>query len=127
MEETYEEWYDTFRKSEMLYKKVAVLLEPYVCNHLPKTPTNLLQAKNALLSVLALLRKADIPKSRTYDLFYLRTLESVYFLLTKGDYPTACDRIDEVLGENGTEELYDGLIRLLEKVENGDFPDTYIK
>jgi len=127
MEETYEEWYDTFRKSEMLYKKVAVLVEPYVCNHLPKTPDNILQAKNTLLNVLALLRKRDIPPLRTCGFLYLELLERMYFKLVQGDYPTVCDQIDENLGENGTEELYDGLILLLEKVENGDFPDTYIK
>ncbi len=127
MEKTYEEWHDKFLRSEMLYEEIAVLVKPYVCNHLPKTPDNILQAKNTLLRVLALLRKRDIPPLRMWGFFYLELLERMYFKLVQGDYPTVCDQIDESLGENGTEELYDGLIFLLEKVENADFSDTYVK
>jgi len=91
-----------------------------------KTPENLSLAKDALLRVLSLLKRSSLPTLYDDLMLYWVPLESIYFALAERDYLRKCHEITTVVQGYGYEEIYNGIIFLLQKAADGEFPDTYI-
>ncbi len=109
-----------------LYKEIIAILEPYDDMSISKTSDNLSLAKDALLRVLSLLKHSPLPTLYDDLMLYWIPLESIYFALAEGDYLKTCHEITTAVQGYGEEEIYNGIIFLLQKVADGEFPDTYI-
>lgn len=110
------------RNEPSVYVRVSEALGPFSMAWGPAAPEDCAEAKKRILEVLDIIK--DNPPSEPYygfgpTLAYLPQLQRIYFPLLRGNYPEACNELNNFIMCDWRGDSHEGLVCLLEEFKAG--------